>query len=172
MAPRSPSELAAWQARRWGRVDDLMTVYLLGCVAVQILLVVVVAPILGATVGSDAMSQVPGIALVRWLAWPPALLFAWIVWLVLPLPRVLRPSRTTATVRRPAFGRGLVLLYGAVGLVVTAGQSVLFTSEDGGPVASGWVAVVMLVLLGVLVLRIVLGGLRLLPRAWRVAPAA
>jgi hypothetical protein len=116
------------------------------------------------------------LAFVVWraLAWIPALLYVTMVVLSVPLPRSTgHAPRTPAAgrMRLPVVGRGALLFFGFMTLWGTWMHAVSFLSADA-PVPGSAALVVYVVFGGIalLVLRIVLGWLRLVPRSWRVAP--
>lgn len=73
--------------------------------------------------------------------------------------------------RVPPIGRGLLLLFGLLLFLSTAGHALSFLPDNAEvPLGPGLVGTFMAGALGLLVLRIILGTLRLLPRSWRMAP--
>lgn len=110
----------------------------------------------------------------RALAWIPALLYVAMVIVSLPLPRSKgRAARAESSrhLRLPVVGRGALLFFGFMTLWGTWLHAVSFLSEDAPvPESAALLVDVVLGAIGLLLLRIVLGWLRLVPRSWRVAP--
>ncbi|AEG45552.1 hypothetical protein [Isoptericola variabilis] len=162
-------------SRRWDLVGRLVFVAAM-CFCVEMLVYVVqmfVALAMQENFGSTGV-----VATVwRWLAWGPALVYASAVLISLPLPRWRgRETRWSAGGRRrvPPMGRGMVLFFGPLLFLSTAAHSISFlsTSDVEEHATSGSVVYLMVGAIGLLLLRIVLGALRLVPRSWRVLPDA
>lgn len=158
--------------RRWDLVGRLALLVAL-CFAAE-MLVYVVQVVVAGIAGPERFGSTGAVATVwRWLAWGPALLYLAAVLVSLPLPRV--PGRDTrwsagGRVRVPPIGRGALLFFGVLLFFSTAVHSVSFLPQGAPEQASGYVAYLMGGAILLLVLRIVLGTLRLLPRSWRVVP--
>lgn len=138
------------------------------------MLVYVVQMFVALAVGEENFGSTGIIASIwRWLAWAPATIYAAAVLICLPLPRIRRDTRWSAGghMRVPPIGRGLLLLFGFLLFLSTAGHALSFLPDNAEvPLGPGLVGTFMAGALGLLVLRIILGTLRLLPRSWRMAP--
>jgi hypothetical protein len=110
----------------------------------------------------------------RALAWMPALLYVAMVIVSLRLPRAkgrAAGAESSRHMRLPVVGRGALLFFGFMTLWGTWLHAVSFLSEDAPvPESAALVVYVVLGAIALLLLRIVLGWLRLVPRTWRVAP--
>ncbi|WP_454850618.1 hypothetical protein [Promicromonospora soli] len=110
----------------------------------------------------------------RTLAWVPALLYVVMVILSLPLPRAkgqAARAESSRHMRLPVVGRGALLFFGFMTLWGTWLHAASFLSEDApAPESAALVVYVVLGGVALLLLRIVLGWLRLVPRSWRIAP--
>lgn len=94
-----------------------------------------------------------------WMTWIPVVVLG--VWILATIPVPYR--------RFPGWGRGVMLISVFLVFIVTAVRVASMIWIPG--VASGgthYIFVVILVLGGLLVARMLLGGLRLLPKSWRV----
>lgn len=160
--------LAAMSRERRRDLIDRLTFVLALCFCIEVLVSIVGQIVVGAVSG-PITSDIPGMAVWRWLAWLPALLYLWTVLLALPLPKVRRPDHVFAggRGRLPAVGRGTLLAFGFFTLWGTSFHSVSYLPEGSPYPASGYVVYVVLGAAALLVLRWVLGILRLLPRSWR-----
>lgn len=159
--------------RRWDLVGRLAFLVVL-CFAAE-MLVYVVQVVVGGIAGPERFGSTGAVAtLWRWLAWGPALVYLAAVLVSLPLPRVRgRDTRWSAggRMRIPPIGRGALLFFGVLVFFSTSLHAVSFLPVgDPVPTGPGYVAVFMVGAIGLLVLRIVLGALRLLPRSWRIVP--
>lgn len=129
-----------------------------------------VAPLVtGGPVAGDA----PAFVVWRALAWVPTLLYLVTVLLSFPLPRARdRTPETTASgrMRLPVMGRGALLFFGLLLLLSTSLHAISYLPEQVVPESAAYVSYVMVGAIALLLLRIVLGWLRLVPRSWRVAP--
>ena len=114
--------------------------------------------------------------LVFWraLAWIPALLYVVLVVISLPVPRSTGRAPWTSPsgrMRLPVVGRAALLFFGFMTLWGTSWHAASFLPQNTP--MPGSVTLLVHVVLGamaLLLLRIVLGWLRLVPRSWRVSP--
>lgn len=110
----------------------------------------------------------------RALAWIPALLYVVMVVLSIPVPRSTGRAAWTSSsgrMRLPVVGRATLLFFGFMTLWGTSWHAASFLPQNA-PIP-GSVTLLVYVVLGamaLLLLRIVLGWLRLAPRSWRVLP--
>ena len=156
---------------RWDMVGKLAFVVAM-CSCAE-MLIFVIQGLIGLAIGGFGSTGVVGVAW-RSLAWLPVVIFAAAVVLSIPLPRW--PGRETrwsgnGKVRMPPMGRGMLLLFGWILFLGTALHVLSLRGQDE-PMddASGYVIVAWAGAVALLLLRIVLGTLRLLPRSWRVLP--
>ena len=130
----------------------------------------IVAPLIaGGPVAGDTLAFV----VWRALAWAPAVLYLVTVLLSFPLPRARdRTPETTPSgrMRLPVMGRGALLFFGLLLLLSTSMHAISFLSAEAVPESAGYVSYLMVGAIGLLLLRVVLGWLRLVPRSWRVPP--
>jgi MFS family permease len=158
-------------SRRWDLVGTLLFVLAL-CFCAEMLVYVV--QIVAAQAMQEEFGSTGIVATAwRWLAWVPALVYTGAVLISLPLPRLGgRDTRWSkdGRMRIPPMGRGVLLFFGVLLFLSTAGHAVSFLPRDATEPAAGYVAYLMAGAILLLLLRMVLGALRLLPRSWRVAP--
>jgi MFS family permease len=158
-------------SRRWDLVGTLLFVLAL-CFCAEMLVYVV--QIVAAQAMQEGFGSTGIVATAwRWLAWAPALLYTGAVLISLPLPRLTdRDTRWSrdGRVRIPPMGRGVLLFFGVLLFLSTAGHAVSFLPRDATEPAPGYVAYLMAGAILLLAARMVLGALGLLPRSWRVAP--
>jgi len=130
----------------------------------------IIAPLIaGGPVDGDQLA----FTVWRALAWVPVLLYLVTVLLSVPLPRAKDrdPGATTSGRKRlPTMGRGALLFFGVLLLMSTSMHAISFLSEQAIPASAAYVGYVMVGAIALLLLRIVLGWLRFLPRSWRIAP--
>ena len=123
--------------------------------------------------GGQVAGDTPAFVVWRALAWAPALLYLVTVLLSFPLPRA--RDRTPETMlsgrmRLPVMGRGALLFFGLLLLLSTTMHAISFLPRGAVPESAAYVTYLMIAALALLLLRIVLGWLRLVPRSWRIAP--
>lgn len=130
----------------------------------------IIAPLIaGDPVHGDRLA----FAVWRALAWAPVLLYVVTVLLSFPLPRAKDRNPGTALsgrMRLPVMGRGALLFFGALLLMSTSVHAISFLPERAIPPSAAYVGYAMVGAITLLLLRIVLGWLRLVPRSCRVAP--
>lgn len=153
------------------RLVDLLVFVLALCFCVELALgwggQIVASLIAGGPVDGDQ----PAFTVWRALAWVPVLLYLVTVLLSFPLPRAKdRDPGTTSSGRRrlPTMGRGALLFFGVLLLMSTSMHAISFLPEQAIPASAAYVSYVMVGAIALLLLRIVLGWLRLLPRSWRI----
>ncbi|WP_166851396.1 hypothetical protein [Isoptericola sp. BMS4] len=161
-------------SRAWKRVGKLMFIVALCFCAEMLIYVVQMFVVLG--IGRENYGSFGPFATAwRWLAWGPVLVYVAAVVLCFPLPRLRRRDMQRLPSDRsqvPPMGRGMLLFFGGLLFLSVWGHAASLLPE-GAPIPGStvWVVYVMLIAIGALILRIILGTLRLLPRSWRVPPA-
>lgn len=135
------------------------------CDLVPFLALTVAALIIGATTGDYPAHRgfapdgaFPSVDPQLWLAWGPVFcLAAWIA-VTFPVP-LSRPG---------IFGRGMQLGFALLGFLAAVPRVLGFQNAPGiADAASIWVFPSFAALAGIVILRVLLGWLRLLPRSWR-----
>lgn len=141
---------------------------IVGCNLVPTVLLSMIALLQGVVTGEfprggglGASENFPPFDPQLWMAWIPIAIYATWVVATIPLP-----------LKRQKFGRGFMLIDGALIFGTSLARIPGFVWSDRVlSWGTQYAFVAILVIMGVLVLRILLGWLRLVPKSWRVAPA-
>lgn len=159
--------------RRWDRIG--ISIFAIAmCFCAQMLLVVLFG-LLALPMGDRYGSYGLVASAWRWLSMLPALYYVWTVARTLPLPRLGgRATRWSAggSMRVPPMGRGMLLFFGTLLTLSVFAHSATILPKGATVTPASDSVLVMMAGSAVLILRIVLGTLRLVPRSWRVVPDA
>lgn len=129
-----------------------------------------------AVVGGAGFEGASGGVFAGWrlLALLPVLLYAATVVVNVPVPNVRNPETRwyfDGKMRIPEFGRGVLLFVGILVAIFSTLQATSFLPEGGSePAFLLPMQDLTIATIAVVVLRSLLGWLRLLPRSWRVEP--
>jgi hypothetical protein len=139
---------------------------LIVCDGLPVVLLLAGALVVGATTGHlpEGRGLVPSdgyppIDTQLWLAWGPVFIIA--AWITVTFPVPLG--------RRNIYGRGFQLFSLLMTFLFSTARVLGFATADGYPHAGTlWIFPAVAVLAGIVVVRVLLGWFRLLPRSWRI----